>query len=116
MNSRASLLAIIGLLALVALLAAFMLKPDFFIPSATAGGDNETTHSLLRDLSNRVDVLEREIAAMKNAGVNGSESSGSQADVAKVLGEMSDRWMRNMSGSLEDIKGELYAIRKILEQ
>lgn len=116
MNSRAVLMSVIIALALIALLAGFLLKPDYFTRRATSEDGNETTLALIWDLSDRVNALEREIAEVKESAVGSIEPSFTQADVAKVLGEMSDRWMRSMSDSLESIKGELNAIRRILER
>lgn len=116
MNNRTTLPIMLGMLILIVLLAGFMLKPGISSSATKANGEEETTAALIRNLSDRVDALEHEIAAMRESSEGRSESSVLQADVAKVLEEMSDRWMRSMSDSLEDIKGELYAIRKILEQ
>jgi len=95
----------------IALAATFLL----LVGNGQAARAKETgAEGLYRELSRRIEMLELEVAAL--GGSAPQDYSDELGKIASAVEDASDRWMRSIAGSLENISRELEYIRKALER
>lgn len=111
---------ITGVLLTILLVLALLFAGQMGVGAYDSDSDVAT---LYLELDQRLDNLESEIEALKKkvagshsaAEKNKSSSEGNlQIEVARILNDMSDRWMRSISGSLSEIHRDLENLNRTI--
>ena len=111
---------ITGILLMIVLALALLFAGQMGVGAYDSDSDVAT---LYFELDQRLDNLESEIEAIKEklvksdftAETNKRSSEGNpQIEVARILNDMSDRWMRNISGSLSEIHRDLENLNRTI--
>ena len=111
MSNRTTQIATAIISALTGFAAALLIIS--LLQAPVAGARAETSASDIAGLLVRVEALEATVAGMNSE--SSQESDPQLARIADTLNDASDRWLRAIAGSLNQISRELENIKRAIE-